>query len=41
MGGYRARDGLGVPADAKDAELPPQLRETLTVGRPIAASRAA
>jgi uncharacterized peroxidase-related enzyme len=30
-------DGLGMQADAKYAELEPELREVLTVGRPIAA----
>jgi alkylhydroperoxidase family enzyme len=29
-------DGVGAQADAKYAELDPPLRETLTVGRPIA-----
>jgi hypothetical protein len=28
-------DGLGVQADASYADLEPELRETLTVGRPI------
>ena len=31
-------DGLGMEADAKYAELDPELREVLTVGRPIATS---
>jgi hypothetical protein len=29
-------DGVGAQADARYAELDPSLRETLTVGRPIA-----
>jgi alkylhydroperoxidase family enzyme len=32
----KALDGLGVEADAKYAQLEPELREALTVGRPIA-----
>jgi uncharacterized peroxidase-related enzyme len=32
----KALDGLGMEADAKFAELDPELREALTVGRPIA-----
>jgi alkylhydroperoxidase family enzyme len=31
-------DGLGVEADARYAELEPDLRSALTVGRPIAAA---
>jgi hypothetical protein len=29
-------DGLGVQPDSKYADLDPQLRDTLTVGRPVA-----
>jgi uncharacterized peroxidase-related enzyme len=32
----KALDGLGIEADAKFAELDPELRDALTVGRPIA-----
>ena len=32
----KALDGLGIEADAKYAELDPELRDALTVGRPIA-----
>src|SRR4051812_7818717 len=32
----KALDGLGVEADAKYAQLDPELRDVLTVGRPIA-----
>ena len=32
----KAVDGLGVEADAEYDELEPELREALTVGRPIA-----
>jgi uncharacterized peroxidase-related enzyme len=32
----KALDGLGIEADAKYAELDPELRDVLTVGRPIA-----
>jgi hypothetical protein len=34
----KALDGAGVAPDAKYSELAPELRDTLTVGRPIAAS---
>jgi len=34
----KALDGIGVEPDAKYAQLDPDLRETLTVGRPIAAA---
>jgi hypothetical protein len=32
----KALDGLGIEADAKYAQLDPELRDVLTVGRPIA-----